>query len=46
MSWLRRVIKEGRPWFLTAFLVLLIVAILVVLYALKFRPTEFFYVLF
>jgi hypothetical protein len=35
-----------RGWFLTAFLVLLVLAIILVLYALKFRPMEFFYVLF
>lgn len=42
----RRTLREGRRWFLTTFLVLLILAIIVVLYALKFRPMEFFYVLF
>lgn len=38
--------REGRKWFLTTFLVLLVLVIIVVLYALKFRPMEFFYVLF
>lgn len=39
-------LQEGKKWFLTALLVFAILAIGIVLYLAKYRPTEFFYTLF
>lgn len=39
-------IREGKRWYLTALLVFLLLALGVVLYLLKYKPMEFFYVLF
>jgi hypothetical protein len=40
------VLKEGKRWYLTALLVFLLVVLGVVVYLVKYRPMEFFYVLF
>ena len=42
----RRKVGLFKGWFLTAFLVFLLVVLGVVLYLIKYRPMEFFYVLF